>query len=182
MKILGAAGTGLAGIVTIYKHILHPFMQKVLEGIDNIYSMKKIIEKELQTNGGSSMKDAIKRIDRSNSIQDGRHHAALSLKKDPIWEADADGNYIWVNSAYVKETGFDIEHLKNRSWLITVSDKDRDRVKQEWEDCVRYQTVFECDYNLECVSETKKVRCLAHPIISDYDKKIVGYVGVLEPV
>lgn len=195
-KVIVAIGTILSIIgVPLYKYLIYPFIiQKLINFKENIKQHYKqwcdlantaemvhdIIKKELQTNGGSSIKDSIKRIEGHISIIDAKYKAFVSLENEPVWESDENGGCIWANSSYLKMTGFDFDYLKNAGWISIINENDRSRVREEWNMAIKEKRVFSCEFIINRFDGTKiKVFGKSFPILSSIDESITGYVGRL---
>lgn len=169
----------------IYPHIyvkIHNMFNDVYNVAMDAASIHAIIKKELSTNGGSSLKDAINRIELKLALQDGKHKVTLSLLDVPIWESDENGNCLWVNRAYRRITGYDIDSVKDMGWVSIIASCDRERVSEEWESSVKDHRHFSLTYNiLTPVGKVLSVDGEGYPIyLNDSSKNTVkGYIGVL---
>ena len=163
-KAVIAAGTILSVLlVPLFTYIIYPYLikpaiesfNKLRTIIDTAFNVHEIITRELQTNGGSSIKDALKRIENRLTIIDAKHKTILSLENEPIWESDEFGNCVWVNHSYLKMTGFDFEYLKNAGWVSIINEIDRSRVREEWKRAVEEKRIFSCEYTINRYDNTK---------------------------
>ncbi len=194
-KVLVGAGTVLSVIfVPIFKYCIIPIYQKLIllkQRIQDDYAkwlnladtatmVHEIITKELQTNGGTSIKDCIRRIENRLLIIDAKHKAFLSLENEPIWESNELGECVWANHSYLKVTGFEFNYLKNAGWISIINEKDRSRVREEWNMAVKEKRVFSCEYTINRYDGTKiKVYGNGFPILSILDNTVTGYIGRL---
>ncbi len=153
---------------------------KVKKHIDNACYAMQLVNRELGSNGGSSIKDSIKRIETKISVNDGKYRAAMCLHDEPIWECDKNGNCIWVNHSYSKLTGIDSDYLKNKGWFNIVAESDRSRVRDEWVASIEEERIFTCEYMIKThEGELIKVRADSYPIVTDLNSSVVGYIGML---
>jgi len=187
--VIGAICSIAGSVYAIWRFGIRPTYITSKKMITDIYNVAmaasnihNIIQKELNTNGGSSLKDAINRIESRLSLQDGKYRATLSLLESPVWESDEDGNCIWVNRAYRKLTGYDIDNLRDMGWISIISPEYRELVSEEWESSVKDHRHFSLSYNI--VTSFGKIIFVegeGYPIYAnDKNKNIVkGHIGVL---
>lgn len=193
-KVVVATGSVLSALGVLYKYVIIPLYDKYIklkEKIKNDYNQWRslantavlvhdIITKELQTNGGSSIKDALKRIENKLTFIEAKNKAYLSLEDEPIWESDEFGHCIWANHSYLKITGFEFNYLKNAGWISIINEEDRSRVREEWNRAVEEKRVFYCEYIINRYDGTKlKVLGIGHPVLSIVDDSVKGYIGRL---
>jgi len=188
-KIIGGIATAGGGLYSAYQYVLRPYVVEpyILEPcnlawkvITDANSIHDIIKKEFTTNGGSSIKDAIKRIESSLDIMNSKYRTILALDERAIWETDANGNYIWVNDTYIRETGFSMDFLKDDGWLSMIDENERHRVRESWNECIVDSRGFISKLLIHKSNGTAaKVATEAYPVISKEDNKLVGYIGLL---
>lgn len=185
--LLSAIGSGLGGTIAIIKYGIIPLCKKIKSDYCllkkcamNALSIHDIIDKELNPNGGSSIKDALKRIENRLAFMAGKLRAVLSLENEPVWESDVDGRCIWVNHSYLKMTGFDFNYLRNYGWISIINEIDRSRVREEWTQAIADKRIFSCEYTINKQDGIKiKVFGNSYPVISDVDGEVTGHVGRL---
>lgn len=56
----------------------------------------------------------------------------------PLFQADAAGNYTYVNHAYLSLTGRERTDVLGAGWINVVHPDDRNRVRQLWRQAVLY--------------------------------------------
>lgn len=188
-KVVGALLSIGAGIGATIRYWLWPAYQRasnnvkylfhIAQNADNIHA---IIQKELTHNGGSSLKDAVRRIEnevQSNSMNS-KFKAYLSLQKEPIWESDSDGNCEWVNDSYIRLTGYSLDHLKNMGWMNIVKHEERPYINNEWKRSIAEKRTF--NNILTIVSsngQEHKVYAHGYPVIS-HTGEVTGYIGIFD--
>lgn len=137
------------------------------------------IEKELCPNGGLSLRDAIDRIARSQTIQDRSHEALLDLLDEPCFKSDQYGKCEWINRAYLKLTGRAIDEARGTGWLNCIYPDDRARVFDEWRSAVEQSRNFEMTYRvLDCNRMPVTVRAQAK-VLHDHKGATIGFIGSL---
>ena len=114
------------------------------------------IEAQLTANGGSSVKDALLRLEAKIDVL--THEVTLQRSMTRML-ADLDDNYVtWVATpageweflsiGITKLTGRQVEALKGANWLNMVHDHDRDRVEAKWKDAVTHRRDLEIRFNV----------------------------------
>ena len=187
--VIGAICSIAGSVYAIWRFSVKPTYLKIKDMITDVYNVAMdasnihhIIQKELNTNGGSSLKDAINRIESRLSVQDGKHRTILSLLDSPVWESDENGNYIWVNRAYRKITGYDIDNVRDMGWISIVAPASREAVQGEWENAIKDHRHFSLTYNI--ITSFGKIISVdgeGYPIYAnDKNKNVVkGHIGIL---
>jgi PAS domain S-box-containing protein len=97
----------------------------------------------------------------------------------PLFETDANGEYIWVSASYIALTGRSLSELLGWGWTNAVHKDDVLEVRQAWELCIDDGRIFEHAHRFTAVSGiVTKVHCRATPIINN--QEITGWIGVVE--
>lgn len=132
---------------------------------------------EFKPNGGSSLRDAINRIQNTMVVIDARQWALVAGLKDPMWESDARGGCARANRALLDLTQRNFDELRGSGWENIVCPEDRKRVWEEWIDAVERHRTFECLYCvLDRGGQRFRVQAIAIPFHSA-SGEVVGYVG-----
>jgi len=188
-KVLGALLTIGGFVAAVFRYWIIPaytrasnnikYIFRIAANADNIHN---IIQKELTHNGGASLKDAVRRIETSIHVNNNKFRSYLSLQKQPIWESDADGNCEWVNDAYTRITGYSLDHLKNRGWMMIVKRDERAYIENEWQRSIAERRTF--NHQLTIVGsngDEYKVHAHGYPVVSNTGD-VMGYIGILDAV
>ena len=111
-ELLAIIISSVGGIITFLTLIWKKFLKPLIKLCQNQEFFKESVEeikKELTTNGGSSLKDAIidmkdtvHRIDRRQKIIEQRTKAALHYSNEALFETDIAGRLIWSNAHFCK--------------------------------------------------------------------------------
>lgn len=145
----------------------------------------KAILAETKTNGGSTLKDQMDRIEASVTNLALFIEASQHLTQKPLFKADEHGKFIWVNTAMARLVGGGLEDLRDLGWVSFIHPDDMSRVVREWSESVRDHRKFETEFKVQNVYtlETTKVRGRAFPIMKENTN--LGFLGtwmVLEEV
>lgn len=158
----------------IYKNIILPVKNLFIQA-KSAWSAIQFIMADMKPNGGSSLRDAIDRIDRATSMSKERTHALVAALDLPVWESDDRGNCVWASPKLCDLWGLTQDEMKGYGWITGVAEKDREVVRTEWDRAVREKRRFSMVYNT--VTGTKM---LGHSIcVKDGRENVIGHIGVL---
>jgi PAS domain-containing protein len=140
---------------------------KLLKSQDYFKESVEEIRKELQTNGGSSLKDAIidmkdtvHRIDRRQKIIEQRTKAALHYSNEALFETDIAGRLVWSNAHFCKYVRDNPSDVSGFDWLAMIKEDDRDELLKEFLSCIKMNRKFS---KLTETQDGKEVRMLGYP-------------------
>lgn len=185
LELIAAGSTVSSAIFAIWKWVV-PFTTKVNK------SLKKIdfIFAEVNTNGGSSIKDAILKLEFSaNTLKDdlvkmdARQWAIVSSLAQPTWESDPQGECQKANIALLRLFGSTIDEIKGNGWQTVIHPSDRIRVSREWEEAIKNKRIFHVKYKIiNAITEiVHEVEGVASPYFDDH-RNVIGWVGIYEEV
>lgn len=164
--IVGSLG-GIGTFFTLaWKKVVSPLV-KLCKNQDFFVESVKEIRKELQTNGGNSIKDAIinlrdacERIEGRQKVIIQRTKAALHYSDVPLFETDESGRLIWSN-AYLCELTKNIStSVEGFDWINLFQEEEREEVQSEFFSCLKMNRRFIKDAELQ---NGKTVRLLGYP-------------------
>jgi hypothetical protein len=175
LAIIIGSCSGILGFVTlVWKKFVKPII-KLCQNQDFFKESVEEIRKELQTNGGSSLKDAIidmkdtvHRIDKSQKIIVQRTKAALHYSSMALFETDSEGRLVWSNANLCELTktittnwsrtaGYMIEGF---DWINLFDENDREDVLSEFKSCLSMNRRFS---KVTKLTNGIKVRLLGYP-------------------
>lgn len=139
------------------------------------------LDAELTANGGSSLKDAIGRIETRQHQIDAFLRTSLHLHETAIVRTDANGKVTAVNREYKRLTGASLDEVRGDGWINVIAMHDRDRVRANWDNAVAEGREYHDDITFldhhgnEFTAHTDVYREL------DYKGNIHGYLGVIVP-
>lgn len=139
--------------------------------------LKKLVL-ETKNNGGSTLKDQIDRIEGSIEKLAVWVEASQHLTSKPMFKADEDGKFTWINVALARMLGLGFEDLKGYGWLNYVHGEDVERVSREWAESVKDNRKFETTFRVKNAfdSSIKNIKAKAFPVF--IPDKIVGFLGM----
>lgn len=160
-----------------------------------ITTMIEPIKKELQTNGGSSLKDqmnflvskynsldmSVKDLYNYNLANHARTMAIASGVDTGYYEIDENGILVRMNHFYLKLLGLTEDEAEAGMWIETVHPDDKQRVLDSANAALAAKKEWRTTYRLinYTTKEEIKVRIKAYPII-DENGELKGYVGAVD--
>lgn len=169
--IIGSLGS-LAGFFTLaWRKVVSPLV-KLCKNQDFFFESVQEIRKELQTNGGNSIKDAIinlrdtcQRIENRQRVIVQRTKAALHYSNVPLFETDETGRLVWSNANLCQITKDITTSIEGFDWINLFIEQEREDVMSEFKSCLAMNRRFNKITNLQ---NGDKVRLLGYPYrISD---------------
>lgn len=113
---------------------------RLMQGMENI-------QKELVTNGGSTLKDALNRIERRQLLHKQAHQNLAAEVGSLYFETDEAGDWKEVSPSVAMRLGCQPIDLLGSGWTSYVMQATREEVIQEWDRCIEERI----DFNLEFV-------------------------------
>lgn len=171
----GAAGTIYGG----YRLLVVPFFQ-ILVKLRRSFELLEKMHEEFKPNGGSSLRDAINRIETKLLVEQNARRAMSVAMDVGMFETDSEGMFVWVNQKFIDFCGLTTDEAKNYGWINGVYEEDRDRVVEEWFSAVKQKRIFRLDYGMHNTRtlDYTPVKCNAFPVLS-IKNEVIGYVGIL---
>lgn len=188
--IIGLAtfvGMAWKGVSMIIKYINKEIVQKLnnitdlQNGFKEIQASNANILKELQPNGGSSIKDQIKAIRTDIAYVKAREASRIYIDRQPQWECDINGHCVKVNKAWTELTGLSENDAAGNGWMKAIHDSDRVRVLENWEEAVHNNNSFFMRFRIrnKITNEIYFVKAVAD--IKRNDKRFIDYIlGTME--
>lgn len=135
---------------------------------------------ELRPNGGTSLKDAISRIEERQVWQWGRTDLIMHAMADAaaVYETDHTGHCVWVSPAYCRVTGRTLEECLGLGWVVVIHPDDAIRVRTEWESAVADHRPFGMHYRMvHADGHPFKVHSVASP--RTIGARLLGWSGLV---
>ena len=102
-NVLIAALIIFIGYMSSFLRAIKPYTT-ITDDIKTLNTTVANISKELKPNGGSSLKDQVTDLHKSTKIILNRQRWILENRDEPIFETDENGNFKWVNEAFIRLT------------------------------------------------------------------------------
>ncbi len=139
------------------------------------------IELELVSNHGSSIKDAIRRIEQRQLGVDAFLRTSLNLHDVAIVRTDAEGKLYYINREYQRLTGASISEVRGDGWVNVIHPDNRDVIVKKWNDSVKSKREFHEDIRFITVNgEPFWAHANVYRELDD-NNQIRGYLGVIVP-
>ena len=182
LGLAAGAAVGLKVLWSVLKRIRTKLkymfgISALKEDLSEVSKQLNFIVSELLPNGGSSVKDALTRIERSVALTNERQRARMLDSKDMVFETDPDGNCIWVNRTYARITKRLPAELLVYGWVNAIAPEDRERVNNEWYKSVHENREFDMEFNFATPElELIPARVRSYKMRDSHDK-VVAYLG-----
>lgn len=191
--IIGAGGlaTAILAMWGLWTKILKPWfkesrekreaLSKAISYIEGISEKLEKVSKELEPNGGGSIKDQIKQIANDIKIIRVERDATFYLSKEPSFKSDGKGHYTSINYALSQLVGVSESELLGLGWLNYIALEDKDRIWEEWENIIESGKEISLFYGIKnpTTMEVIPVKCRA--VINRDNDKILSVIGTIEP-
>ena len=142
----------------------------------------KFMLSELSHNGGSSIKDALQRIEgRQISNELKLIYVVDAIDQSGSFETDPQGRCIKVSIGYCHLIGRNEEESLGTGWQNFLYEEDREKVSNEWQEAIENKRHFVSTYRMISGEEVLKVFCRAYPLLNA-KKEITGYFGIIKKI
>jgi PAS domain S-box-containing protein len=129
----------------LWRYVVEPLWRALWE----LKAILAFIEAELRPNGGSSIRDAVNRmemgIEAANKKIDlvaQRQLQRTNLDATGLWETDSAGRFTFVNPAMARLAGAAPEDFLGLGWKTHVHPRDRAEVSASWQSAVQDERDF----------------------------------------
>lgn len=172
IEVIGGVFTGVVAIVGfLKKYLINPFnnfkkdVEANLKGYNSTLTEHTKALKELQLNGGKSIKDVVNKIDaKLDKTQQDLHNVIALVKaqqeydSDGIFIADKHGNCYYFNKAYLDMTGLSANEAINFGWTNAIHPKDYERILESWKTCITTMSNMELTHSYKNVKTKRVIR------------------------
>lgn len=186
----GGIATAILAIWGLWSKIIKPWfeeyrdkrekLEKAVNHIEKMAEKLSIVSKELQTNGGGSIKDQIKQIANDVKIIRIERDATFYLSKDPMFKTDDKGYYIAVNTSLCQLIGVTEGELLGLGWLNYISLEDRDRVWEEWENIIESGKEISTYFTIKNPQTIEMIPVKCRAVINRSEDSIISIIGSIE--
>lgn len=187
---LGGLATAILSIWGSWTKVIKPWFKetrksreqvsKMISHIESISEKLEKVSKELQPNGGGSIKDQVKQIANDIKIIRVERDATFYLSKEPSFKSDGKGYYTSVNYALSQLVGVSETELLGLGWLNYVILEDKNRVKEEWENIIESGKEISLFYGIKNPTTMEIIPIKCRAVINRDDNKILSVIGVIE--
>lgn len=141
------------------------------------------IEAQLVSNSGTSLRDAVRRIEERQNAFDAFLRAQLNLHNVAILRANAEGRVYSINREYQRLIGADLSQVSGEGWINTIHPDHRGMVMDNWQKAVLAGREFHEEVQF-VRADTGQPFTASMNVYREMDRegRIVGYLGVIVPV
>lgn len=173
--------SGLIGAMWfVYKYYLKPRNELIEKALTSRHKIDKIYT-ELFPNHGSTLRDAVDRVERSILRVSLKQHVFLQQHDDGYFETDANGECIFVNQRYCHMVRRTESECLGTGWVHNIHPEDRANVSKEWLESVSGKRVFRMRYRFIRNDGTAiEVFGQGSPLLDPHTNKLLGYFGTIK--
>lgn len=177
---------GLIGLVTFYKTVLVPLFTAAKK-LGQIYEGMQRVQYEFKPNGGSSLRDAINRLElglgeirHAQQVGQERLKAIVADNANGYFETDKDGQWFWANHTALSLTKRPMCDLIGNGWINAVIEGDRADVYERYSSAIQQERDFESVVFFQS-GENGAIPMFirTHPL-RDKSNTISGYFGIIK--
>jgi PAS domain S-box-containing protein len=190
LSAFGAIGTAMIFVSrymyrggTIVSVFLSDFgkMPSRISGLADAYKelCKRVgaIENELKPHGGTSLRDAVTRVEQMTIGTRAHVRLQYQMNLTPTFEIGTDGSATWVNRAYIEEYGMGLDDISGNKWLSNIHPDDRERVMKEYAHIIEDKRQGSIQYRAQFKGEPyRNMDIIVYPIF-DHESACLGWVG-----
>lgn len=152
-------------------------LDKVKEKQDSLDKKLDFIVSQLSPNGGTSLRDAITRLEKHQRIAESKMAQYLDTKDAAIFETNELGLYTWVSRSYESLVGRPKSDLLKYGWTVAIVAEDLDAVRHEWSLAIEQKRIFESSYRID--KHGKIIRCKCKAIPAFFNDEVIAWTGIL---
>lgn len=155
------------------------WLKKRVDELRDLYKKVLIISEEFRPNGGSTLRDAINRIEDKIALQEQKTVAIIKSLPLGTWVSDKNGKCIDVNKSLCSIMKRTESEIKGDNWSNWIFPAEKDEVFDEWNRCVKNMMNFDMVYRYVLPDgKVQKVHGIAYQLRTDKGD-LVGFLGTL---
>lgn len=152
-EMIGGASTGAGLLWGAWKKVIRPYLEKRKKEKRKLFDMVEAMHAELKFNGGSSIKDAVLRLEKGQSeilykladIEESQK-LALNINGTAFWYSDVNGECRYVSPGLEKLIHRGGNEMLGNMWVSWIVPEDKERIFEAWQFSVENKTVFDENY------------------------------------
>ena len=138
------------------------------------------VVKEMRVNGGTTVKDALNRIEKNLELTNERLRAGLRDSDEMCFEADEKGRVIWANRTVMRTLGRSPEQIMGQGWVNIIAPSVRDRVVKKWQESIDQHREFEMEVIWQRADGTEFPVFVHSYRMADANNNTLGYFGTVK--
>jgi PAS domain S-box-containing protein len=139
------------------------------------------IQAQLTNNGGTSLKDAVDRIEHKQDFLSVRMQTHLHTNSKAIFETDENGLVTYVNRAYTRMTGLSAHEVQREGWVNVIQPTHRERITGLWFKAVASRRDFDEIVPFVKPDGTEYNGHATAYVIRNDAGKMLGHIGEVVP-
>lgn len=183
---VGSVGAIVAGAWTLWRKALKPMFDIIssryrnLNAIPQIQDSLKLISEQLVPNGGTSLRDAVDRLEANQVLMASKQRVMLETSRITMMTVNAAGMVTDVSEPLCEMLDRSREDLLGNNWISVVHPEDREDLQNEWDSAVDCHRNIDAHFRFmvngehECVGVYLKASAL--PPVKN---KPSGYLAVI---
>ena len=136
----------VAGALLTLSAVVGPPTWWLTSRVRRAYAILCAIEAEFRPNGGSTLRDAVNRLEHRVERLYSIKHLTIDQSDAASFETDEAGDCIWASVAYLDLVDRPIEDVRGSGWSIVIHQDDRAHVFAEWSRVVTERRRFEMSF------------------------------------
>lgn len=182
-----AAAAVISALTVIYRRGIKPLLAAIIDFTRTIKRTELAIPvlleiaEQFKPNHGSSLRDAVDRIEISLAHLRSVDRILLSMSPKAHFETDQHGLCVWANEGYQRLTGLSLQECIGNGWINSVAFQDREAVFDEWNAAIEEQRNFSAEYRYARGGKMVPVRC-STTICLDSRGRVTGAIGTVVEV
>lgn len=155
------------------------WLKKRFNQLSDLYLKVHKISEEFSPNGGSTLRDAINRIEDKISLQEQKTLAIIKSFPIGTWISDKNGKCVDVNRSLCKIMGRTESEIKGDNWSNWIHPDEKEAVFEEWYRAVHNMMTFDMTYRYVLPDgRIQKVHGIAYQLRTEKNE-LVGFLGTL---
>lgn len=182
LLVLGTLCGAILSLVAVARltnrYVFRP-VHAAWDHLSDMHEKLEVVIREFSTNGGTSLRDVINRIEGGVVLLEQRWRGVWNIIPVGMFETNAEGLVMFVSRAFTIWTGRPADEMLGEGWVAMVHPQDRADVQSAWNDAVIQRRFFE--YRLKYIDYSGAlaipVQIRAYPMFGA-DSTYLGHIGV----
>ena len=181
---LGYLASALVGLKIIwsigragYRKVLAMMgIRALTKDIESLSTAVTSILTELHPNDGSTLRDALTRIENNVALSSEIQHARMLDAPELLFRTDPEGRFLWVNRTYSRTVKRLPAELAGYGWVNAIAEGDRGSVQEKWQTAVLEDRELEMNINFQ-TPDGEIIPAVMRTYKMTMGRVTLGYVG-----
>jgi PAS domain-containing protein len=144
---------------------------------ETLFELNKFVREKLTKNGGSSIFDAVKRIEDRQIVSDGRQSALLNDSKNGYFFCNTLGYNSWVNRTYARFLDCGTNELLGFAWKRFIKTEELERYNKIWTNAFKDGCEFEDTVEFVNAHGDKVALHISVSLVQNEKGETTSYIG-----